>query len=193
MIESLEGTLTRKGVSAVVVEVGGVGFLVYVPLSTLSALPGEKQRVRLLTHLHVREDEIKLFGFATEPERDLFEKLLEVNRVGPTVALHVLSSCSVEDFRRYVAAGDAKTIATLVKGVGKKTAQRLVLELRGELAEPGAEDDLALDHAEAADVVKVLVSLGETPANARKRVKQAVKKVGPDADREALLQEALSG
>jgi Holliday junction DNA helicase RuvA len=192
MIESLEGTLTSKNPTMLTVEVGGVGFLVQVPLSTSAVMPEPGRRVRLLTHLHVREDQLRLFGFATETERRLFLMLIGVNRVGPAVALHALSSCSVEDFTRYVMAGDVEALATLVRGVGKKTAQRLVLELRGELAQLEAEPADALSPA-AADAVKGLVSLGESPASARKAVQKAVKKLGPDAGAEALMREALSG
>ncbi len=192
MIESLEGTLTSKSPTSLTIEVAGVGFEVHVPLSTFAAMPEAGQRVRLLTHLHVREDQLRLFGFATQAERRLFLMLIGVNRVGPAVALQVLSSCSVEDFTRYVVAGDVKALATLVKGVGKKTAQRLVLELRGELAELEAEAPEVLSPA-GADAVKALVSLGESAAAARRAVRQAIKKLGPDASAEALMREALSG
>lgn len=192
MIDRLEGTLLSKTPAAVTVDVGGVGFLAHIPLSTFGALPPRGEKVRLFTHLYVREDQLKLYGFATEQERELFQMLIEVNRVGPAVAVQVLSSCPVADFKRYVSSGDVKTLASMVKGVGKKTAQRLVLELKGELAEPEEEGALPAGGA-AADVVKALVSLGETQSRARKMVRRAVKKLGADAGEEVLMREVLSG
>jgi len=118
MIDSLQGTLTSKSPAAVTIEVRGVGYLVQVPLSTFSAIPEPGARVRLLTYLYHREDQLKLYGFATEAERELFLALVGVNRIGPAIALQVLGSCAVDDFRRYVLAGDVTALARLVKGIG---------------------------------------------------------------------------
>ena len=192
MIDSLQGTLTSKSPAAVTIEVGGVGYLVQVPLSTFSAIAEPGARVRLLTHLYHREDQLKLFGFATEAERELFLALVGVNRIGPGIALQVLGSCAVDDFRCYVLAGDVTALARLVKGIGKKTAQRLVLELRGELAEAEQEARLAADSPGASDVVKVLIALGESPASARRAVTKALETLGLDADQETLTRLALS-
>lgn len=193
MIDSLVGTLASKTPAAVTVEVGGVGFLIHIPLSTFSALPAAGQSVGLFTHLYVREDQLRLYGFATEQERELFQVLLEVNRIGPAVAVQVLSSCSVEQFRGYVSSGDVKALTSMVKGVGKKTAQRLVLELKGELTELGEEDGISPDNAAAADVIKALVELGESQSKARKMVRTAMDELGSDADEESLMREVLSG
>ena len=192
MIDSLEGILASKTPAFFTVEVGGVGFQVQVPLSTYSAAPQVGQRVRLLAHLYVREDQLKLYGFATEAERRLFLALVGVNRIGPGMALQVLSSCSVEDFTRFVMSGDVTALTALIKGVGKKTAQRLVLELRGELAEPGDQDSLAHWSAAAGGVEKALVALGESPSGARRLVKRALERLGPEVDEETLMREALS-
>ncbi len=192
MIDSLDGVLASKTPAAATIDVGGVGYLVQVPLSTYSALPETGRPVRVLTHLILRDDQMRLYGFATETERRLFLMLVGVNRVGPAVALGVLSSCSVEDFSRYVMAGDVTALSKLVKGVGKKTAQRLVLELRGELAEPPEEADAPAESAAAQDVLKALVSLGESPTVARKAVRTALKKLGADADVEALMHQVLT-
>jgi Holliday junction DNA helicase RuvA len=192
MIEALEGVLAAKTPSAVTVDVAGVGFLVQVPLSTYEALPDEGRRVRLLTHLLLREDGVRLFGFATDAERQLFLKLIGVNRVGPGVALQVLSSCSVDDFTRYVMAGDVTMLSKLVKGVGKKMAQRLVLELRGELAEAAEEGTAAAAAGVAHDAVTALMNLGESPAAARRGVQKALKNLGPDADVESVVRRVLS-
>lgn len=192
MIDSLDGILASKTPAFFTVEVGGVGFKVQVPLSTFSASPQEGQRVRLLTHLYVREDQLKLYGFATEAERKLFLALVGVNRIGPGMAPQVLSSCNVEDFTRFVMSGDVTALTSLIKGVGKKTAQRLVLELRGELAEPADQDSPADWGAAAEGAVKALISLGESPSGARKLVKSALEKLGPEVDVEALIRETLS-
>jgi len=192
MIESLDGILARKSPLAAVVEVGGVGFQLNVPLSTFRALPRPGARVHLLTHLHVREDQLTLYGFATEQERRLFRMLLGVNRIGPGLALQVLSSCSVEEFSRLVEQGDAAALASMVRGVGKKTAQRLVLELRGELAGAAGEEATEAASQAASDAVKALVSLGESPASARRTVRRALRKLGPEVDAETLMREVLS-
>jgi Holliday junction DNA helicase RuvA len=192
MIDSLEGRLASKTPTTATVEVGGLGYLVHIPLSTFAAIAEPGERVRLFTHLRVSEDELKLYGFATEVERDLFLTLLGVNRVGPAVAMKVLSSCSVQDFFRYVQAGDVKALATLVKGVGKKTAQRLILELKGELAEAEGEEALAEESPVATVAIKALISLGETPSDARKAVKAALERLGPNVDQETLMREVLS-
>ena len=193
MIDSLEGLLTSKTPAAATVEVGGVGYLAYIPLSTFTALPEVGQRVRLLTHLQVSDDQLKLHGFATGEERKLFLALVGVNRVGPAVAMKVLSSCSTEDFARYVQAGDVEALATLVKGVGKKTAQRLVLELKGELVEARDDAQLLAQSPVAAGVIQALLSLGEDPSQAREAVKKALGKLGPDVDEETLMRHVLSG
>ncbi len=193
MYDFLHGTLASKTPAGVTIQVGGIGYAVQVPLSTFSALPEPGQRVRLLTHLYHREDQLKLYGFATEAERGLFLALVGVNRVGPTMAMQVLSSCSVEDFTRYVLSGDVTTLAKLVKGIGKRTAQRLILELKGELVEVEVESDLAADSPIAADVIKALVALGERPVDARRSVRRALEKLGPDVSQEALMREVVSG
>jgi len=194
MIDSLEGTLTSKSPGVIVIEVTGIGFAVHVPLSTFSALPetGCKARILTYTDVDMRLGQPRLFGFATEAERKLFRALMGVSGVGPLKAMHMLSGCAVDDFIRYVMAGDVHALTTLVKGVGKKTAQRLVLELKGELVEEGTQQEFAASHPAAADVVKALVSLGTSAADARKSVEKAIRKLGPGADQEALMREALS-
>lgn len=193
MIDFVEGKLASKDPDGVTVSVGGVGFYAHVPGSTYAAMPALGESVQLLTYLYVREDQLTLYGFATEAERRLFKRLLEVNRVGPSVAMQVLSSCSVNDFRRFVSSGDVKSLASMVKGVGKKTAQRLILELKGELAEPEEEGGGELTSPVAANAVKALVELGVGMEGARKQVKEKMKELGPDVDEATLIQEVFSG
>ena len=138
MIGRIQGILTEKNPPQVVVVAYGVGYEIDVPMSTFYHLPRTGESVELLTHLVVREDAHLLFGFLTAPERAAFRQLLKVSGVGPKVALAVLSGLSVDDLALAVAAQDAARL-TKVPGIGKKTAERLVLELRDKLAAaPGA-------------------------------------------------------
>ncbi len=131
MIALLNGQLIQKTVSQVILDVGGVGYRLLIPLSTYYALPDEGT-VRLQVHMHVREDALLLFGFHTEAEKDLFVLLLSVSGVGPKVALNILSHLPTAELRQALSQGNAKHLAT-VPGIGKKTAERLVLELREKI------------------------------------------------------------
>lgn len=131
MIALLNGQLIQKTVSQVIVDVGGVGYRLLIPLSTYYALPDEGT-VRLQVHTHVREDALLLFGFHTEAEKELFGLLLSVSGVGPKVALNILSHLPTAELRQALSQGNAKHLAT-VPGIGKKTAERLVLELREKI------------------------------------------------------------
>jgi Holliday junction DNA helicase RuvA len=192
MIDFLQGELAVKRTDSVTLHVGGVGFRVQIPLTTYDALPAEGRPASLLTHLHVREDELSLYGFATEVERDLFLMLLEVSRIGPQVALRVTGACPAATLKRYILDGDAQALASLVKGVGAKTARRLIVELQGpiaELAVPAAESP----HEELVrDAVKVLVALGTDRARAERDVRAALDKLGPQADQQALVEAAIN-
>lgn len=192
MIAQLEGTLVEKAPDAIVVDVHGVGYELRVPLSTFFALPDEGKVVRLRVHTHVREDAFWLFGFATDLERALFRLLLGASGVGPKLALAILSGLSVE---RLVAALRAGDLAALVgiPGVGKKTAERMVVELRDrvgalELApEPAgpARDDVS------ASAESALVNLGYPRAHAEKAVRRALESLPESPGLEALIKEAL--
>lgn len=192
MIDFLEGTLTSKDTDAVTINVGGVGMRALVPVSTYGEMPAIGSETQLLTYLYVREDQLTLYGFATDDERSLFKRLLNVNRVGPSVAMQVLSSCPVQDFRQLISSGDVKSLASMVKGVGKKTAQRLVLELEGELAAPEEEQDVPLSSPAASTAIKALVELGVGMEDARQQVKEKLKETGPDVDESVLINEILS-
>jgi Holliday junction DNA helicase RuvA len=132
----LRGELIRLTPTSVVVEAGGVGFDVRIPVSTYEALKGRKEAV-LLTHLHVREDDLRLFGFATEGERELFRLLTSVAGVGPSIALGCLSTFAPAEVASAISEGDLKMLQR-VKGVGKKVAERLTVELRDRLEAIGA-------------------------------------------------------
>jgi holliday junction DNA helicase RuvA len=132
MIGFLKGTLAAKHPPQLLVEVGGVGYELEAPMSTFYQLPETGQPVQLLTHLLVREDAHVLFGFATEAERQLFRNLIKVSGVGARIALAILSGISVEAFARCVQAEDAASL-TRIPGVGRKTAERLIVEMRDRL------------------------------------------------------------
>lgn len=193
MIDFLHGRLVEKSPAAVTVQVGGVGFRVNVPFSTFEALPPEGAEVQLCAHLHVREDELSLYGFASTPERTLFRMLLGVSRIGPMVALRVLSGCRPEDFKRYVLDGDADSLQSLVKGIGAKTARRLIVELQGPIEELAVETEAGDVASTVRDAVQALVALGESRAAAERAVRAAVDELGADADLQQIVEEALSG
>jgi Holliday junction DNA helicase RuvA len=170
VIGRIGGTLVEKNPPQVLVVSHGVGYEIDVPMSTFYHLPRTGEEVELLTHLVVREDAHLLFGFLTAAERSAFRQLLKISGVGPKVALSVLSGLSVEDLSRAVASGDAARL-TKVPGVGKKTAERLVLELRDRL--PAAGGATRADAAPAkGDVVNALLGLGYNEREAQAAVKQ---------------------
>ncbi len=176
MIAQLTGTIVKKGFNHVVLDVGGVGYLVTIPLSTFTALPDGDGVVKLYIHTHVREDAISLFGFLSEAEREIFIDLISVSGIGPKLATTILSGASAPEVRSYITAGNVSGFVG-VPGVGKKTAERIVLELREKLAKrgvPGAE--VPGDGAGGpADVVEALVNLGYTRTQAHDAVREATK------------------
>ena len=171
MIGRIAGILVEKNFPQIVVSCNGVGYEIDVPMSTFYPLPRTGEEVTLLTHLVVREDAHLLFGFLTAPERGAFRQLLKISGVGPKVALSVLSGLSVEDLSAAVASQDAARL-TKIPGIGKKTAERLVLELRDKL--PAAVPVAARSDASAAsaDVVNALLGLGYNEREAQAAVKQ---------------------
>jgi Holliday junction DNA helicase RuvA len=185
MIGRIHGILTEKNPPQVLVVAHGVGYEIDVPMSTFYHLPRTGEDVQLLTHLVVREDAHLLFGFLTAAERAAFRQLLKVSGVGPKVALAVLSGLSVEDLALAIAAQDAARL-TKVPGVGKKTAERLVLELRDKL--PGTSGGARTEAVPArGDVVNALLALGYNDREAQAAVKQLPAELAlADAIRQAL-------
>src|SRR6266478_7872201 len=178
MIAFLEGELAEAWPTQVVISVQGVGYLVQIPLSSFDHLPAVGQRVRLLTHLVVREDAHLLFGFASSAERDLFRLLLQhVTGVGPKIALAVLSGMSVAQFKSAFVNGEVNALAK-VSGIGKKTAERIILELKDkvgvaaawELAASGRSDQ----QTKMTDAVLALLSLGFKQVEAQKAVREVL-------------------
>ena len=169
MIASLQGAVESLGSDCAIVNVGGVGFRVYMPTSVLSTLGAVGESVKLYTHLHVKEDDISLYGFSSANELQLFETLIGVSGLGPRLALAMLSTMSVEQLTMAIATGSTDLLTT-VSGIGKKMADRLVLELKdkigaGLIAIPAAQ--MAEEHAE---VLAALTSLGYSITEASQAV-----------------------
>ena len=177
MIGFLRGVLVAKKPPSLLVDVRGVGYEVDAPMSTFYALPELGAEVTLYTHLAIREDAHSLFGFGSETERSLFRTLIKVNGVGAKLALGILSGLSVEDFHRAVEHQDTARLVRL-PGVGKKTAERLIIELRDRLPELGVVHlpgtaPLAMPEANPAEeAVEALVALGFKPQDASQLVKR---------------------
>lgn len=177
MYEFLEGDLAEKTPSRIVLAVNGVGFLLAVPVSTFGKLPA-KGKVRLLTHLHTNEEGPRLFGFATAEERDLFRLLLSVSGVGPQTALALLSQLAPAELAAAVAHDDSDRLRQ-VKGVGEKTAKRILLELKEKLPKLGIDPGRAVIHPPVIqDAISALVSIGYERREAELAVSRAHKKVG---------------
>jgi Holliday junction DNA helicase RuvA len=173
MIGSLHGVLTHKAPPHLEIEVGGVGYELEAPMSTFYALPVVGERVRLLTHLVVREDAHVLYGFGSAEERALFRSLLKVSGVGPRIALAILSGVSASAFARCVVEQDAAAL-TRIPGVGRKTAERLIVEMRDRVDATGVVPGAAAAPPGAeGEAFSALVALGYKPAEATQMLKGA--------------------
>jgi len=168
MIATLEGILESRGNDSVIINVGGIGFRVYVSGSTLSQLGAVKGKVSLYTHLHVREDNVSLYGFASSDELALFKNLISVSGVGSKVALALLSALNPEQLVMAITSGDSDLISQ-APGIGKKMASRLVVELRGKLEKEWKEIALPLA-PESTDVIAALTGLGYSLTEATKAI-----------------------
>ena len=196
MITFLEGILAEALPTQIVVAVNGVGYQALIPLSSFDKLPAPGSPVKILTHLQVREDAHVLYGFATAEERDLFRLLINnVTGIGPKLALAVLSGMSVGNFKNAVV-NESVDLLAKVKGVGKKTAERIVLELKDKVGVAAAWEAASVEHAASAeqtqinDAVLALISLGYKQVDAHKAVKQALAADGAKSA-EDLVRKAL--
>lgn len=165
MIGFLEGALASKTADGCLLNVGGVGYKLTCSTTTMAALPADGQRCRLWTHVHVREDALALFGFESEGEQRMFEALIGVGGVGPKVAVQVCSAFTAESFRRVLVTQDVTSIAS-VPGIGKKTAERIVLELRDKLGTPELEV-ASIGGDVVAKARSALENLGYSPGEVR--------------------------
>jgi holliday junction DNA helicase RuvA len=193
MIGLLRGRLLEKRPNQVILDVGGVGYLVAIPLSTFAALGELHAEVTLLIHTHVREDALALYGFLSQREKHFFELLLGASGVGPTLALKILSGMNVEELVPAIRGGDLGRL-TKIPGVGRKTAERIVLELKDKLDTVAAETDKPAPASPAgveADVKSALINLGYDDRTAESAVSEAKREAGT-ANFEKLLRFTLA-
>ena len=196
MIIFLEGALVEKDPTRIVLSVGGVGYEVFIPLSSYDKLPSSGDSCRVLTYDHVREDTHALYGFLTPEEREMFLRLMDVSGIGPRLALTALSGLSVRELKAAVVRGDIARLSS-VSGIGKKTAERIVLELRDKIGEGEAMEAVTAgaspeESTRMRDAMLALISLGYKQAEAQKMVKDVVKTLGPDASVEETVRKALA-
>jgi holliday junction DNA helicase RuvA len=194
MIALLRGVLLEKHPNQVIVDIGGVGYDVIIPVSTFTHLPDTGAEVRLRIHTHVREDALSLYGFLTSDEKALFEKLIGVSGIGPTAAVKILSGLAAPELIRAIQRGEVERLVR-IPGVGKKTAERLVLELRDKMpASSGEEPETAAAAQPMSvveqDVLSALLNLGCARPQAESAVRKA-KAAGAAADFEPLFRKAL--
>jgi len=196
MIGQLRGTLLQKKPNLALVDVQGVGYELFIPLTSFYELPEVGCEITLKVHTHVREDALSLFGFCSQREKDLFLKLISISGVGPKLAISILSGARVEELAQAIAEGNLVRL-TAIPGIGRKTAERLVLELKGQIT-----PFLLPDQAKAAgvsaggdgvqeDILSALVNLGYPRAGAEKALSSALR--APDVERsfESLLRRTL--
>ena len=193
MIALLRGVLLEKHPNQIIVETGGVGYDVIIPVSTFTHLPDAGAEVRLRIHTHVREDALSLYGFLTQDEKALFEKLIGVSGIGPTLAVKVLSGVAAPDLIHAIRQGEVQRLVR-IPGVGKKTAERMVLELRDKLTAPvGEQPETPAAPAASAidqDVLSALLNLGCGRPQAEDAVRKA-KMMGAASEFEPLFRRAL--
>ncbi|MBM3264297.1 MAG: Holliday junction branch migration protein RuvA [candidate division Zixibacteria bacterium] len=193
MIAFVEGELVEKQPAHVVVSVGGMGFAIQIPLSTYQTLGGLHSRIRMETYFHVREDVMQLFGFASPDEKRLFEMLIGLSGIGPALALNILSGISIAEFTTAILTEDLKRLSSIPK-VGRKTAQRLIMELRDRMTSDGADTQPPLpmttasgERSAADDAVLGLMELGYDRAQARQAVARALSSGGAEAKEASTL------
>ena len=192
MISYVRGVLDHKEPNRVIVDVNGMGYEVFIPLSTYQELPAVGGQVKLHTHHHVREDALHLYGFLSSEEKETFELVLSISGVGAKVALSILSFMSVDEFRRAVAQGDMKTL-TKIPGIGKKSAERMVLELKDKIGKIHIDERMVslLEAEPANDAVAALLSLGASQSAAEYAVYRAERLLGKEAAIENVVTQAL--
>jgi Holliday junction DNA helicase RuvA len=192
MIATLTGRLKRKAPDYLIVDVSGVGYQVSVPLSTYRTLPEEGEEISLHIHTHLREDSLSLFGFLTQEEKELFLLFLSVSGIGPKLAIAVLSNMSVQDLVHAIQSSDDSKLYS-IPGIGKKTAARMVLELRDKIKvlAPTAAQGQTVEAGDSEDALSALVNLGYKRSIAEDTLRK-VKHGRSDLSVEVLIKEALS-
>lgn len=198
MIAALRGVVLAKNLNDAVIDVNGVGYRVFMSLISLAALPDEGQQAKLRVRTVVREDALDLYGFLERLEEDMFLLLTTVSGIGPKLAMNVLSGLDVKELATAIGKGEVARL-TKIHGVGKKTAERIVLELKdkvkllGVTEEKGSAKPAAAPSGMKSDLVSALVNLGYKPPQAEKAADLAAERAGADAPFEVLFREALKG
>ena len=194
MIAYLDGIVTYKDPTRVLLDLNGVGYEVFIPLSTYERLPRLNERIKLLTYQHIREDIQVLYGFASADEKELFLLLIGISGIGPKMALTILSGATPAQFRQRILDGDVRAL-TLIPGIGQKTAQRIIVELREKIGGPGDQlpegFETAFSGQLSDEALKALLSLGYRRSEALKALRKASEQLGADASVEQILKSAL--
>ena len=196
MIGQLRGQLLAKKPNLVLLDVNGVGYEIHIPLTSFYELPGEGSEVILRIHTHVREDALVLFGFITQKEKELFLKLISISGIGPKLAVSILSGGRVDELAQAITGGNLARL-TAIPGVGRKTAERVVLELKSQMspflspAEPELRDAAAARDRLEEDIVSALVNLGYPKPGAEKALASVLRAGGCERTFEELLRRTL--
>jgi len=193
MFDFIYGNIACKNPTTVTIETNGIGYKLHIPLSTFEKI-SDKEKAKLYTKLSIRDDEIKIYGFYSLEEREMFNLLLSVNGVGSNVALTILSSSSISQFESYVVSNDPKSLQC-IKGIGKKTAERIILELKESIksilpfsTSPAETKNMAI----ISDAIMAMISLGYAKPEAEKAVSKATDNIDVTEGVEVLIKEALS-
>lgn len=193
MFDYIYGNITHVTPTTATIETNGIGYKIHIPLSTFERILN-KESTKLYTKLSIRDDELRVYGFSTLEERDLYNLLLSVNGIGPNMALTILSSSSVSQFEKYVVANDSKSLQH-IKGIGRKTAERIILELKEKIKSilPDAVSSAGIKKmAIISDAIMAMISLGYTRSEAEKAVNSASRNLDGSDGVEVLIKEALS-
>jgi len=192
MISQIRGRLANKAPGEIIIDCNGVGYGIRVPLSTFYELPELEEEVLLQVYTHVREDALLLYGFLTHKEKELFCLLIGISGVGPKLAINVLSGISARDLERALCEGDLLGL-TRIPGIGRKTAERMLVELKDKVTSAGTAtgDGLPLKQGVVKDALSALVNLGYTRSIAEEAVHEAARQHGDEPSLEELLKESL--
>lgn len=193
MFDYIYGNITHVTPTTATIETNGIGYKIHIPLSTFERILN-KESTKLYTKLSIRDDELRVYGFSTLEERDLYNLLLSVNGIGPNMALTILSSSSVSQFEKYVVANDSKSLQH-IKGIGRKTAERIILELKEKIKSilPDTVSSAGIKKmAIISDAIMAMISLGYTRSEAEKAVNSASRNLDVSDGVEVLIKEALS-
>lgn len=196
MIAHIQGRLHFKSPENLIIDVDGIGYQVHVPLTTFYELPDVGNTVALHIHTHVREDALQLYGFQEQEEKALFVRLMGVAGIGPRLAVNILSGISPAELAECLGQGDLARLIS-IPGVGRKTAERIMVEMRDKLPALAADRDIALSVKSAAeeavmnDAISALVNLGYKKGVARKAIDQAIERLEGEINLESLLKESL--